>query len=164
MQPLAPDARADRACPACGTAGRRVERITVKAMLLPAALARLTEEDHRFCATAECPVVYFGASDRFEVGEIGVGVFQKEPPGTRTVCYCFAIGEADLARELTAGARPTAIERISRLVAAGRCACEVKNPQGTCCLGNVASALGSLEKEDAEPQARLEAPGRMASG
>ena len=32
---------------------------------------------------------------------------------------------------------------FTALVAADRCACEVKNPQGSCCLGNVAEATKS---------------------
>jgi hypothetical protein len=35
----------------------------------------------------------------------------------------------------------TAADRITALVKADRCACEVRNPQGTCCLGNVTAAV-----------------------
>ncbi len=127
-------------CPACGRPGRLVERITVKAMLRPEALMRVSAPEHRFCATPKCPVVYFGIEEAFDRKEIVVPVFQKEPAGERTVCYCFGIGEGDLRRELLETGRSTASERISALVKADRCACEVKNPQGSCCLGNVAAA------------------------
>jgi hypothetical protein len=69
-----------------------------------------------------------------------VPVFQKEPKGDRTVCYCFGVGESDIRRELAASGRSTAVDRITALVKSERCACEVKNPQGSCCLGNVATA------------------------
>jgi hypothetical protein len=69
-----------------------------------------------------------------------VAVFQKEPPGTRTVCYCFAVREQDIRRELVETGHSSASERITALVRADRCACEVKNPQGSCCLGNVVDA------------------------
>lgn len=134
-------ADADRACPACGAFGRGVDRITVEAMLRPAALARLAYSEHRFCATPGCPVVYFALTDRFRTEEIAVPVFQKEPPGARTVCYCFAITEGDIGRELAVSGRSTVVDRISALVKAGRCACEAKNPQGSCCLGNVAAVV-----------------------
>ncbi len=127
-------------CPQCGKPGRLVDRITVKAMLRPEALMRLSAPEHRFCATPECPVVYFGIDEVFEREEIVVPVFQKEPVGERTVCYCFGISEGDVRRELVETGRSTASDRISTLVRAGRCTCEVKNPQGTCCLGNVATA------------------------
>jgi hypothetical protein len=131
------------ACPACGKVGRGVQRTTVKAMLRPAALAHLEEPEHWFCATPGCPVVYFGRSERFQVDEIGAPVFQKEPPGQRTVCYCLAIGEGDIREELIATGGSTAVKRVSALVKADRCACEVKNPQGTCCLGNLGGAIRS---------------------
>ena len=141
---------ADRACPGCGRPGRSVERITVKAMLRPAALSRLDDAEHRFCTTSTCPVVYFGESATFKLDEIGVAVFQKEAPADRTVCYCFAITEGEIAEELGKSGASTAVGRITALVKADRCACEVKNPQGSCCLGNVgmvvrsaAAAIGS---------------------
>jgi len=131
-------------CPQCGKTGRSVERITVKALLRPEALARLSAPEHRFCATPECPVVYFGREEVFDREELAVAVFQKQPPGARTVCYCFAISEADIRRELVESGHSSASERIARLVRADRCACEVKNPQGSCCLGNVAEATKGL--------------------
>ncbi|SRR6266571_2766805 len=126
-------------CPECSQPGRSVERITVKAMLRPAALMRLSAPEHRFCPTPECRVVYFGFEEVFHREEIVVPVFQKEPVGKRTVCYCFAVTEADLRCELEQTGHSTATDEIGELVRAGRCACELKNPQGSCCLGNVAS-------------------------
>jgi hypothetical protein len=127
-------------CPECGKPGRLVERITVKAMLRPEALKRLSAPEHRFCATPACPVVYFGIEEVFDREEVVVPVFQKEAAGERTVCYCLAIGEGDIRRELADTGRSTASDHITALVKAARCACEVKNPQGSCCLGNVADA------------------------
>ena len=127
-------------CPECGKPGRLVDRITVKAMLRPEALTRLSAPEHRFCPTPECPVVYFGLEEVFDREEIGVPVFQKEPAGERIVCYCFVVSEGDIRREMAEMGRSTAGDRIGALVKAERCACEVKNPQGSCCLGNVAAA------------------------
>jgi hypothetical protein len=56
------------------------------------------------------------------------------------VCYCFGVTEGEIQRELVEKSRSTAGERITALVKAERCACEVKNPEGSCCLGNVAAA------------------------
>ena len=108
-------------------------------MLQPAALVRLSVSELRFCPTHACPVVYFSFEDRFDREDLAVPVFQKEPAGERTVCYCLGIREHEIGRELAETGRSTAGERITTLVKAGRCACEVKNPQGTCCLGNVAT-------------------------
>lgn len=141
-------------CASCGQAGRKVDPITVKALLRPEALARLSAPVHRFCPTASCPVVYFGEGEAFDREEVAVPVFQKDPAGDRTVCYCFAITEADLRREIVESGRSTAAQRITDHVKAGRCACEIKNPQGSCCLGNVAAVVKALEAQEAESVVR----------
>lgn len=125
-------------CPRCGLVGRSVDPLTPKALLTPEALARVSAPAHRFCPTPTCAVVYFGDTELFERHDVIVPVYQKEPPGERTLCYCFAIGEPEIRREIAEGGRSTAAERITAHVKAGRCACEIKNPQGSCCLGNVA--------------------------
>jgi hypothetical protein len=102
---------------------------------------RLAEAPYRFCATATCGVVYFAPESVFRIEDVVVPVFQKEPEGERTVCYCFAITESDLRREMVEKGSSTAADRITALVKADRCACEVRNPQGTCCLGNVTAAV-----------------------
>lgn len=117
----------------------------MKALLRPEALIRLSAPAHRFCPTAECMVVYFGVGEVFERGDLMVPVFQKESPGARTVCYCFAITEEDIRRELTEAERSSAAERITQLVKDERCACEVRNPQGNCCLGNVAEVTKAMD-------------------
>ena len=138
---------ATRICPRCGQPGRRVERITLKALLTPDALARLSTGPFRFCPTAGCEAVYFGPGGTFIDEDVRVPVFQKERPGERTVCYCFEVTESDLRRELVEGKHPIVSERITALVKADRCACEVRNPQGSCCLGNVASVLQDYHGE-----------------
>src|SRR5712691_7597180 len=41
-------------CPECGERGRSVDRITLKALLRPAGLMRLSPAEYRFCPTASC--------------------------------------------------------------------------------------------------------------
>lgn len=124
-------------CPACGRTGREVGLITLKALLRSEALARLDAGSYRFCATPKCPVVYFRGDDVFRREDVGTPVFQKEPGGGRVVCYCLGIGEDEIRQEAAVLGRPTAADRIKALVQSTRCACDVRNPQGSCCLGNV---------------------------
>jgi hypothetical protein len=136
-----------------------VETITVKALLRPEALRRLNPSYYRFCSTPSCPVVYFGSRETFDRADVAVPVFQKEPAGSRTVCYCFAVTEADLRLEIVETGRSTAAEQITAHVKAGRCACEIKNPQGSCCLGNVASAVRQATSDvAAEPDRPTQVP------
>jgi len=97
---------------------------------------RLSPAEYRFCPTASCRVVYFALASLYHCEDLTVPVFQKEAAGNRTVCYCFDTTETDVRCEIQ-GSTSAASARITALVKAGRCACEVRNPQGTCCLGNV---------------------------
>jgi hypothetical protein len=132
-------------CPACGQRGRRVERITLRALLRPEALERRAAAEHRFCPTPSCEVVYFGQGEVFRRDDVLVPVFQKEPEGRRTVCYCFAVREDEIQREVEDSGRSASAARIRALVRDERCACEVRNPQGSCCLGNVAAMAKARE-------------------
>jgi len=150
-------------CPGCGTPGRAVEPVTVKAMLQPAALMRLSARGHRFCPAPGCRVVYFGTDEVFHREEILLPVLQKEPPGERTVCYCFGITEGEIRRELAETGRSTAGSRVAALVSAGRCACEVRNPQGSCCLGNLAAAARTARAERDGNETASREPGAEAA-
>jgi len=49
------------------------------------------------------------------------------------VCYCFGYTPPKIREE-----GKIASQTIAAEVKAGHCACEVKNPKGVCCLGDVA--------------------------
>ena len=141
-------------CPGCGRAGREVGRITPMALLRPRALARLEPGPYRFCAVGDCPIVYFGTGEPFRCEDLLVPVFQKEREGFRTVCYCFDLSEDQVVREVEGSRTSASAERIRRLVQAERCACEVRNPQGTCCLGNVSAVARRLLAAQGAPSSR----------
>lgn len=128
-------------CPGCGRPGREVDRVTLKALLRPEALTQLGAGEFRFCPTSDCPIVYYGLDESFQREDVLVPVFQKETEIGRTVCYCFAVTEEKIRLEVETSRGSASAERIKRLVQAGRCACEVRNPQGTCCLGNVSAVV-----------------------
>jgi hypothetical protein len=43
--------------------------------------------------------------------------------------------------EIAASGKSTVVERIASEMKAGLCACEIRNPQGSCCLGNVKAVV-----------------------
>jgi hypothetical protein len=89
--------------------------------------------------------VYFsGDGQIFATSDVRVTVWEKQPPGERTVCYCFGENEADMRREIERDGRTAAVERVRAHIAARRCACEVRNPRGACCLGDVMAAVKRL--------------------
>jgi hypothetical protein len=87
-------------------------------------------------------VVYFDETGQtYSKSDIRVPVWQKEPFGDRTICYCFGENEADIRAELQVTGHSGAVERVRAHIEAGRCACEVRNPLGVCCLRDVADMV-----------------------
>jgi hypothetical protein len=135
-----------RGCETCTERGTPVQLQTVKALLTAVALRRVRLTHYRFCANPTCETVYFGdAGDRFGTGDIRVPVWQKEPSGARLLCYCFGETESGIRSEFLQQGRTDVIVRIREHIAAQRCACDLRNPRGTCCLGDVIAAVKRIE-------------------
>jgi hypothetical protein len=129
-------------CPQSGWPGKAVDLQTVKALLTERVLSRLIPGDYRFCADPDCEVVYFDVNgNRFATDDLRVPVWQKLPFGNRRVCYCFGESEQSIRAEIEVAGRSSAQERIREHIAAGRCACDIRNPRGACCLGDVIAAI-----------------------
>lgn len=123
-------------CPSCAQAGMAVDRITLKALLTPDGLRRGIPAQPRYCGNADCPIVYFDANGdvTFTEADLTVRVYAKHPSDPATpVCYCFGVNVGAMNGE---GARELR-ETVAREVQAQHCACEVKNPKGDCCLGDL---------------------------
>lgn len=129
-------------CSACQTKGQFVDELTIKALLTEHALRRFEPGSYRFCPDPSCDVVYFSeAGIAFTKRDVRVPIWQKKPAGPGTVCYCFDETESAIARELGETGVSHAVERVRAHIAAHRCACEVRNPRGVCCLRDVISAV-----------------------
>jgi hypothetical protein len=133
-------------CPTSGSAGTAVDRLTVKALLTESALRRLSVREYRFCPDGGCDVVYFSADgERFTTADVRVPVWQKLPFGDRPICYCFGESEASIRSEVATCGASKAVDRVREHIAAERCACDVRNPRGACCLGDVIAAVKRVE-------------------
>lgn len=135
-------------CSECGSKGAAVGLLTVKALLTEEALRRLATGAQYFCPDPRCSVVYFSPDGRvYTSTDIRVRVWQKHSAGDRTICYCFNENEPAMARELVETGRCGAVQRVRDHIAADRCACEVRNPRGTCCLGDLMKAVARIQSE-----------------
>jgi hypothetical protein len=138
-------------CPRCGERGAAVELRAVKSLLKEGALVRVNCVSHRFCKTPSCQAVYYDEHGQvFVRDDVRVGVWHKEPYGERAICYCFGETESSIRTELLAG-DSTAVARVRAHIEAGRCACDVRNPRGVCCLGDLTSAVQRVKAELAVP-------------
>lgn len=140
-------ARAENACPECGKTGKTVQGQTVKAFL-SASLREVQDVEYLFCRTQTCPVVYFSPNGEqvFTVEQVRERVYQKEPDSDDVfVCYCFrhTVGEI---RAASPEDRAAIVDDINTGINAEQCACDLRNPQGSCCLGNVYGLIKRLQQ------------------
>lgn len=79
-------------CPTCGEGGRPVKAVTLKSLLRPEALGKVSSDaSWRFCASADCATVYYDETGTagFAKSDLTVRVGIKEDTAPRPICYCF---------------------------------------------------------------------------
>jgi len=138
---------AEKICPECGKTGKPVQGQTIKAVL-SVSLRRVQDVDYLFCRTQSCSIVYFSTDGKQNLthGQIRERVYQKEPEAEDVfVCYCFRYTIGNI-RAASPEDRTAIVDDINTGINAGQCACELRNPQGSCCLGNVRGMVKRLEK------------------
>lgn len=135
-----------RTCPASGHRGKPVPGQTIKA-LLKVSLRSVSEVEYFFCAAQDCPVVYYSAdgTQTFTVDQLREAVYQKEANNPAVlVCYCFQYTLGAFQSGSSEQRQALALD-IKQGTADGQCACDIRNPQGSCCLANVNKLIKQLE-------------------
>ncbi|MBS4203680.1 putative iron-sulfur cluster-binding metallochaperone [Lederbergia citrea] len=136
----------DGICSLCENKGKKVQLITLKSLLKPSALESLdAKENHYFCSTKDCNVVYFASNNKnYIISDIKVPVHQKDDSIITPVCYCFNWTKEKIKVFVVNGLTPTPVDHIRKNIKENRCGCEVNNPQGSCCLGNITTYIKKL--------------------
>jgi len=134
-------------CPTNGKPGKQVDTQTVKAMLtLP--LTEIRQTKYYFCREADCPTIYYSddGTQTFVESDLRERVYQKHMNEDDVfVCYCFRYTPAGIRDELRETGKSSVIESINDGIRFGQCACDIRNPQGSCCLGNVNKLVKSIQ-------------------
>ena len=137
-------------CPTCGKKGKQVGTETVKAMLAVTLHGIQPDRSYLFCRTADCAVVYFADDGKqtFIEDDLREKVYQKHPDDDDVfVCYCFRHTPGSIRVELLETGQSTVVETVTQGTKVHQCACELRNPQGSCCLGNVSGAVKRVKQE-----------------
>jgi hypothetical protein len=71
-------------------------------MLKPEHFDQVGESQYRFCASPDCPVVYFSSEHSFTTDDLRIRVGLKEKVDPIPLCYCFGFHEQDLRNEIKA--------------------------------------------------------------
>lgn len=136
-------------CPQCGHKGRTVDTQVVKAMLR-VSLHAIGPTAYHFCESEECPVVYFAEEGQqvFVEDELRERVYQKHPHDEDVlICYCFRHTLGSIRAEWRQTGQSTVFDTITAGTQSGQCACDIRNPQATCCLGNVRHFVRQIQRE-----------------
>jgi hypothetical protein len=126
-------------CPTNQKAGKAVDSLILKAML-DVSLTHVTSPAYYFCRDSSCPTVYYSAdgSQCFSETDLREKVFQKHVTEDDVlVCYCFQHTVGSIRKEIEQTGVSTVVDSITAAIQDGQCACDIRNPQGDCCLGNV---------------------------
>jgi hypothetical protein len=126
-------------CPACGAKGKSVSTLTVKSLVRDH--TRVLLSSYSFCRSRDCDVVYFADAVIFRKSDLKVRVGLKEQEDPIPLCYCFEYSRVDIRRDVELHGTSDIPDRIKTEIQGGFCACEVKNPAGTCCLGDITRAI-----------------------
>lgn len=137
------------ACPISKTLSRKVQRRTLEHVLKPSQRGAIREAQYYFCHDPSCRLVYFSNEEApaFSVDDLAVKVFAKDRGDEVPVCYCFDWTRGRIKQEIEATGHSTASLAIAREIKTGNCACDVKNPKGECCLGEVNAFVKELLRE-----------------
>jgi len=131
-------------CPACENATRAIKPETLQSLLTTEALeSRVDLAGYRFCPNSECDLVY-SHPDRDEkllADSVAVPVFQKSDDSGRFVCYCFEYRVSEIYSEVKSKGSSDVVASITAKCRNGEDHCSLKNPQGSCCLGNVRAVV-----------------------
>jgi hypothetical protein len=123
-------------CPVCGKKGKSVATLTVK-NLVRRHTRVASSLSYSFCRTPDCDVVYFSGDTMFRKPDLKVRVGIKETEDPIPLCYCFDYSRADIRHDIEKLGSTKIPDEIEAEIQAGFCACAVKNPSGTCCLGDI---------------------------
>lgn len=144
-----PGGRPKATCPESGTRGRPVAEMTLRSLLRAGPASRLASAaEYCLCEAPDCDVVYFDTSGTslFRRTDLTVRVGFKETSSPRPICYCFGHTVESIQAGIAETGSSSVVERITAEVRAGRCRCELANPTGRCCLGEVRRVVSAARR------------------
>jgi hypothetical protein len=136
------------ACNQCGETGRAVSRQMVVHHVKSEKLSSITDEEYKFCSSPNCAVVYYAASGQiYTVDDVRESVTSKTTGDARPLCYCFGFTEGFARQEIAQTGESSVFKQVSQFIKEKLCVCEIRNPSGVCCLGEINKTLKRLASQ-----------------
>jgi len=132
-------------CPRCKEKAKGVLGKTVVHLVKGGSKSKFDGFDgFYYCKTPSCKVIYFRGDIVLTQDDIKVTVGLKEEATPATLCYCFEWTREKIRAEIEATGKSTVLEDIKANMKNPGCSCEVLNPSGGCCLGDVGKAISQI--------------------
>jgi NAD(P)H-nitrite reductase large subunit len=80
------------------------------------------------------------------MSQLSVRVGIKETEDPIPLCYCFNFDRKAVWDAIRSKGTTDIPRIVTRRIKAGECRCEVTNPRGSCCLGDIYRAVQQAEK------------------
>jgi len=130
-------------CPMNEQVVKPVGRITVESLVKPEIKSQLLPQPYYFCNAPDCDTVYVSALGDHLITKdqlsVRVGIKEKDDP--IPICYCFNFDRQAIQEDFRNKGSTEILKIITARVKAGECQCEMANPSGTCCLGDISRAV-----------------------
>ncbi|MBI3193590.1 MAG: copper chaperone Copz family protein [Ignavibacteriae bacterium] len=126
-------------CPVSGTSSKKVQHRTVEHLVRSEKRDVIQNVQYYYCTEPTCKVVYFSNENfpHITTDDVRVKVFTKDSSDDVNACYCFDWTRSRIKDEIIHTGKSTASLQIAKEIKAGNCTCDIKNPKGECCLGDV---------------------------
>ena len=133
------------ACQKCNEVGRIVAKQTVVHHVISEKLSSIGDAEYRFCGASDCDVVYYSEDGNvFTINDIREVISSKTKGDNRPLCYCFGFTEGNVRREIILNGETTIPAQVTQFIKEKLCACEIRNPSGSCCLGEINRTVKNL--------------------
>ena len=134
-------------CPSCHQKAKGILGKTFDALVKEETKAKFDCFDgFYYCKTPSCKTVYFRDATILTQEAMKVVVGLKEGASPATMCYCFGWSKEKIKAELEATGETRALADIKAKMENPGCSCEILNPSGGCCLGDVTKAIKEIKE------------------
>lgn len=124
-------------CPECEQIQKSVSIETLRHKIISPLNQTIDEQNYFFCSNSVCKTVYFGENGKqYGVENIRGEVGQKQTSSSRIICYCFDVSAQQVLDEIENTGESASRQFVISQTKAKHCACEIRNPSGTCCLAS----------------------------
>jgi hypothetical protein len=132
----------DNVCPLCNNMAKNISKVTLESFLKEEEQNKLLSlEGFYFCKTSSCKVIYFRKELIFKDKHLTKEIGLKDWTNPSTVCYCFNWTVEKIQKDISC-----VISDIKSQMNTDKCACEISNPSGSCCLKDVKEVIRKLDK------------------